>query len=71
MVLVDKNIYGKEPFNPKYNTYFNRYTKKFFIEWFSNKGYEVLKIFDNPIFNTEKIKEPSIDTNQFSIILKK
>ena len=23
----DKEIYEKEPFNPKYNTYFNRYTK--------------------------------------------
>ena len=23
----EKEIYEKEPFNPKYNTYFNRYTK--------------------------------------------
>lgn len=67
----DKELYGKEPFNPKYNTYFNRFTKEFFIKWFKNKNYEILNIFDNPIFNTEEVKEPSIDTNQFSIIARK
>lgn len=67
----EKEIYEKEPFNPKYNTYFNRYKKEFFIEYFSNKGYKILNIFDNPIFNSEKVKEPTIDTNQFSIIVKK
>ncbi len=67
----DKEIYEKEPFNPKYNTYFNRYSKAFFIEWFKNNNYEILNIFDNPIFNAEKVKEPSVDTNQFSIIVKK
>lgn len=67
----DKEIYEKEPFNPKYNTYFNRYSKNFFIEWFENNNYEILNIFDNPIFNSEKVKEPSIDTNQFSIIAKR
>lgn len=66
-----KEIYEKEPFNPKYNTYFNRYSKKFFIDWFQNMNYEILNIFDNPIFNSEKVKEPSIDTNQYSIIVKK
>lgn len=67
----DKEIYEKEPFNPKYNTYFNRYSKSFFTEWFKNNNYEILNIFDNPIFNAEKVKEPSSDTNQFSIIVKK
>lgn len=67
----NKEIYEKEPFNPKYNTYFNRYTKTFFIDWFKEKDYEILNIFDNPIFNSEKVKEPSVDTNQFSIIVKK
>lgn len=67
----NKEIYEKEPFNPKYNTYFNRYSKNFFIEWFKNNNYEILNIFDNPIFNSEKVKEPSVDTNQFSIIAKK
>lgn len=46
-----KEICEKEPFNPKYNTYFNRYTKKFFLDWFKNMNYEVLNIFDNPLFN--------------------
>ncbi len=67
----NKEIYEKEPFNPKYNTYFNRYTKTFFIDWFKEKDYEIIDIIDNPIFNSEKVKEPSVDTNQFSIIVKR
>ncbi len=67
----DKEIYEKEPFNLKYNTYFNRYPKSFFIDWFKNKNYEILDILDNPIFNAEEVKEPSVDTNQFSVIVKK
>lgn len=67
----EKEIYEKEPFNPKYNTYFNQYKKDFFIKWFSDKNYEVLNIIDNPIFNPEEVKELSADTNQFSIIVKK
>jgi len=67
----EKELYGKEPFNPKYNTYFNRYKKEFFIDWFLGKGYEILNIFDNPLFNAEKVKEPTVDTNQFSVIVRK
>lgn len=67
----DKEIYEKEPFNPKYNTYFNRYSKEFFMEWFSNHEYEIIDIIDNSLFNAEQIKEPSADTNQFSVIVKK
>ncbi len=67
----EKELYGKEPFNPKFNTYFNRYKKDFFIEWFANYKYEILNIIDNPLFNKEAIKEPTPDTNQFSIIAKK
>ncbi len=67
----NKEIYEKEPFNPKYNTYFNRYTKTFFIDWFKEKDYEIIDIIDNPIFNSEKVKEPGVDTNQFSIIVKR
>lgn len=67
----EKELYGEEPFNPKYNTYFNRYSKEFFIDWFLSKEYEILNIFDNPLFNAEQVKEPSADTNQFSVIVKK
>lgn len=67
----EKELYDKEPFNPNYNTYFNRYTKDFFINWFKSKNYEILNIFDNPVFNSEEVKEPSADTNQFSIIVQK
>lgn len=67
----EKEIYDKEPFTPEYNTYFNGYTKDFLVNWFLFKKYKILASFDNPIFNAEQIKEPSIDTNQFSIIFKK
>ena len=67
----EKELYGKEPFNPKFNTYFNRYKKEFFIEWFQKCEYEILDIIDNPLFNKEAIKEPTPDTNQFSIIFRK
>lgn len=67
----EKEIFDKEPFNPKYKTYFNRYKKEFFAEYFTAKNYKVLAFFDNPIFNIEQVKEPSIDTNQFSIIVQK
>ena len=67
----EKEMYEKEPFNPKYNTYFNQYTKKFFEDWFTENGYTILNVIDNPIFNTEQVKELSADTNQFSIIVKK
>ena len=69
--LDEKESYIKEPFNPKYNTYFNRYTKDFFINWFEQRGYEVLTIIDNPIFNSEQVSEPSVNTNQFSVVAKK
>ena len=70
-VSGDKEIYVKEPFNPIYNIYFNRYKKDFFIKWFSNNNYKIIDIIDNPLFNSELVKEPTADTNQFSIIVKK
>ena len=70
-ITGDKEKYIKEPFNPKYNTYFNTYSKEFFINWFKQNNYKILDIIDNPVYNTEKIKEPDKDTNQFSIIGRK
>ena len=67
----EKEKYIKEPFNPKYYTYFNTYSKDFFIKWFSDNNYKILEIIDNPLFNSEVVKEPTTDTNQFSIIAKK
>ena len=67
----EKELYMKEPFNPKYNTYFNTYSKDFFINWFRNNNYKIIEIIDNPVFNLEAVKEPTEDTNQFSIIVKK
>lgn len=66
-----KETFEKEAFNPKFKTYFNRYSKNFFMEYFSNKGYEILKFFDNPLFNPEKLKDQVAYDNQFSIIVRK
>ncbi len=67
----EKELFVKEPFNPNYNTYFNRYPKKFFIDWFSSKKYEILKIIDNPLINTDEVKAPRLTKNRFSIIARK
>ncbi len=67
----EKEIFEDEPFNPKYKTYFNFYSKDFFESYFINKGYEIIGFFDNPIFNASKVSEPHVDTNQFTIIVKK
>ena len=67
----NKEIFEKEPFNPKYKTYFNRYSKDFFIDYFSNNRYKIMKFIDNPLFNPKKIKGKVADNNQFSIIVKK
>lgn len=67
----EKEIFEDEPFNPKYKTDFNRYKKNFFIEYFKNKNYTILEFFDNPLFNSSKVKGTVADANQFSIIVKK
>lgn len=67
----EKEIFEDEPFNPQYKTYFNRYKKEFFIEYFKNKNYTILEFFDNPLFNSSKVKGTVADANQFSIIVKK
>ena len=64
----EKEIFIKEPFNPKYKTYFNKYSKKFFIDYFSNNGYTVEKIYDNNMFDEEAVGEDLIGTNEFTII---
>ena len=67
----EKEIFEDEPFNSKYKTYFNRYKKEFFIQYFKNKNYIMLEFFDNPLFNSSKVKGKVADSNQFSIIVKK
>lgn len=67
----EKEIFEEEPFNPKYKTYFNRYKKEFFTNYFQNKNYEILTFQDNPIFNSSEVKGKVADANQFSIIVKK
>lgn len=67
----EKQTLEVEPFNPKYKTYFNRYTKDFFINYFIKNNYQVLKTFDNPVFNKDKMKGTFNKTNQFSTIVKK
>ncbi|HBG81238.1 TPA: hypothetical protein DDW69_00160 [candidate division CPR2 bacterium] len=65
-----KEMIIPEPFNPKYNNYYNRYTKQFFINYFNKKNYEILNFYDNPIFSSEKAGIFSTE-NQFSIIVRK
>lgn len=67
----EKEIFEDEPFNPKYKTYFNRYKKEFFIKYFKNKNYTLLGFFDNPLYNSSKVKGKVSSSNQFSIIVKK
>ncbi|HCU70968.1 MAG TPA: hypothetical protein DIC35_04465 [Candidatus Moranbacteria bacterium] len=67
----NKEFFENEPFNPKYKTYFNRYSRDFFVDYFSNKGYEILKFIDNSLLNPEKINGQMADDNQFSIIVRK
>ena len=67
----EKEIFEDEPFNPKYKTYFNRYKKEFFTEWFNNKKYTILEFFDNPLYNSSKVNGKVANANQFSIIVKK
>ena len=66
-----KEIYDVEPFNPKYNMYYNRYNKKFFLNFFSMKNYEIIDIIDHPIYNIEQVENDDFNTNQFSIVAKK
>jgi hypothetical protein len=61
----------EEPCNPKYTTYFNRYTKQFFIKYFEQHKYTLLKLFDNRLFNPDEVGEIFKYTNQFSLIAKK
>lgn len=67
----EKEKFEDEPFNPRYKRYFNRYKKEFFIEYFQSKNYAILEFFNNPLFNSSKVKGTVADANQFSIIVKK
>lgn len=68
---TEKETFDEEPFNPKYKTYFNKYKKDFFEKYFISKGYKILKYYDNPMFNPDKINGDISKSNQFSIIVKK
>ncbi|MDR2933854.1 MAG: class I SAM-dependent methyltransferase [Rickettsiales bacterium] len=67
----EKEIFIDEPFNPKYKTYFNHYTKDFFRKWFVENEYKICEEFDNGVFNPEIVTEVDDDVNQFSIIAHK
>lgn len=69
----EKELFIGEPLNPIYDSYFHKYSKHFFIDFFNNKNYTIEKIYDN-----KTIEEPVVGvgeelagTNQFSIIVKK
>ena len=67
----DKELFIDESFNPKYKTYFNRYKKEFFEDFFKKLNYSILAMYDNPLFNTSKVEGEISKANQFTIIVKK
>ncbi len=67
----EKEIFIQEPFNPKYKTYFNRYTKQFFIDYFTTNNYTIEKIYDNKMFDESAVGEDLTGTNEFTIIVRK
>lgn len=67
----EKEIFIPEPFNPKYKTYFNRYSKQFFIDYFTANNYTIEKIYDNKMFDESALGENLVGTNEFTIIARK
>ncbi len=67
----DKEIFIKEPFNENYMTYYNRYSKQFFIDYFTNNNYRVDKIFNKKIYKESNVGKDLSGTNEFTIIAKK
>ena len=67
----EKESFESEPLNPKFKTYFNKYKREFFINFFKNNNYKILTFFNNPLFNPSKVKGKAANINQFSIIVKK
>lgn len=67
----EKEIFVKEPFNPKYMTYYNRYSKKFFIDFFNENNYVVDRIFENSIYKESEVGDDLSGTKEFTIIAKK
>lgn len=67
----EKEIFIPEPFNPKYKTYFNRYSKQFFIDHFTSNNYTIEKIYDNKMFDEAAVGENLVGTNEFTIIARK
>lgn len=61
----EKEIFIPEPFNPKYKTYFNRYSKQFFIDYFTANNYTIEKIYDNKMFDESAVGENLVGTNEF------
>lgn len=68
----EKEIFIQEPFNPNYKTYFNRYTKQFFIDYFTTNNYSIEKIYDNKIPEDKTVVGEDLEeTNEFTIIVRK
>ena len=67
----EKEIFVKEPFNPKYMTYYNRYSKNFFINFFNDNNYTIDKIFENDIYKEAEVGDDLSGTKEFTIIAKK
>ena len=67
----DREIVVEEPFNNNFKMYYNRYPKDFFINFFKENNYTIIKDFDNPIYNEDSVGDDLTGTNEFSIIARK
>ena len=67
----DREIVVQEPFNNNFKMYYNRYPKEFFVKYFNDNNYTVLRIFDNPIYNEDAAGKDLSGTNEYTIIAKR
>ena len=53
----EKESFIPEPLNTNYKTYFNKYTKKFFMDFFEKNNFLIEKSFDSKLFNEQNAGE--------------
>jgi ubiquinone/menaquinone biosynthesis C-methylase UbiE len=66
-----KESFEDEPLNSAHKTYFNFYTKQFFVDFYDRKGYKTLKIFDEDMPNPGIVGRDFDRINKFTIVAEK
>lgn len=67
----EKELFIPEVFDNNFMQYFNRYSKQFFIDYFTNNNYKIEKIFNNNELVEEKAGKDLAGNNEFTIVAKK